>query len=1075
MSDKTDAAPHQKQDEQSTTIGTAPNGSMMHELKERVKELNCFYRITKIVRNSKFSIDEALQKIIELVPPAWQFPDITCARIHLNGREFTTENYKKTKWMIESNIVVEEKKIGVLEVYYLEEKPQENEGSFLTEERRLIDAIADLLGKFIEERHIKEEFEQQRRRLDYVEKMMKAEEKEVPSKIKTPEKKQDWEVILDLLAKTDPRTLLRLTRKMAYHLYRMENEKIINLLIKITPPDSDSTAVDSRRFTVPNPKHDLNTFLSVQKQVFEIAKESIPSDSIATLFENWMKQDKARPLLLSSQKTGIPLVEITAELNRFFDQEDIKTAISPEDEMSIKTALIRRFFTERLEYLNIAKTAFELEDFVNLIDHMVGPMQGAGKLGGKASGVLLAEKLIKEEMKTDDVLKDIAFPKNWYITSDTILSFIHYNDLDEVSHVKYLDPLEIRQEQPFLEQIFKNSSFPNEIVEGLRKIIRDFKDKPIIVRSSSLLEDNFGYSFSGKYKSMFVPNIGTEEDRMNGLMNAIAEVYASTFSPDPIEYRRERGLLDFNEEMGILIQEVVGTQVGPYFMPTFAGVAFSRNEFRWSPRITREDGMIRIVPGLGTRAVDRVTNDYTILISPKRPNLLVNTLVEERVKYSPRFMDVINIETGMIETVDAVQVIKKYFDTFPKITDIISIHEQGRLSNSFSIMIDPEKADFVVTFQNLFEKTEFLEKIKHILILLEEKIGVPIDVEFASDGETLYILQCRPQSQSRGIERKPVPKDIPEDKKVFFAKKYVTTGQIENIEYIVYVVPEEYTNLSKREQMQKVAKIIGELNIKLPRRKFIIIGPGRWGSKGDIRLGVPVRYGDINNCSLMVEIAKEKGGYTPELSFGTHFFQDLVESNIRYLPLYPDQEENLFNEQLLLESDNKLSTVLQGFKNFEDVVRVIKISDLIPGGTLSVIMDGEANEALAYFKPPDHLTWRTQKVEEIAQALDPDLYGIKALYLIGSTKDGSAGPSSDIDLLVHFKGTEEQKDKLMAWLDDWGKKLGQENKERTGYETGGLLDVHIITDEDIKNRSSWATHITSPYQAVKKIPLKKEP
>lgn len=1074
MTDKSDFTKDYKKDDQST-IGTTQNGTMMHELKERVKELNCFFRITKIIRNSKLSIDEALQQIVVLIPQAWQFPDISCARIKLNDkREFKTENFKKTQWILESDIIAEDKKIGVLEVCYLEKKPQTDENPFLSEELRLIDAIADILGKFIEERQIKEELEKQRKKLDYVEKMIKAEEKEAPSTIKTTEKKADWEVILDLLVKTDPRTLLRLTRKMTYYLYRMENEKISNLLTKIAPQDSDSTAVDWRRFSMPNPKQDLDSFLNIQKQVFEIAKESLPSDIIANLFANWMKQDKARPLLLSSQKTGIPLVEITAELNRFFDQADIETTISPEDEMSIKAALIRRFFTDRLEYLNVAKTAFELRDFVNLVDHIVGPAQGAGKLGGKTSGVLLAEKLIKEEMKTDETLKDIDFPKSWFITSDTILSFIHYNDLDEVSHVKYLDPLEIRQEQPFLEQIFKNSSFPFELIEGLRKIIKDFKDKPIIVRSSSLLEDSFGYAFSGKYKSLFVPNIGSEEERLNSLMNAIAEIYASTFSPDPIEYRRERGLLDFNEEMGILIQEVVGVKIGPYYMPTFAGVAFSRNEFRWSPRITREDGMIRIVPGLGTRAVDRMGNDYPILISPKRPNLLVNILVEERVKYSPRFMDVINLENRTIETVDAAQLIKKYFDSIPRVTDIISIHDHGRLINTFNVMMDPEKADIVVTFQNLFEKTDFLEKIKHILTLLEQKIGVPVDVEFASDGKKLYILQCRPQSQSRGIERKPVPKDVPEDHKVFFTKKFVTTGQIENIEYIVYVDPEGYTNLTKREQMQKVAKIISELNIKLPKRKFILIGPGRWGSKGDIKLGVPVRYGDINNSSMLVEIAKEKGGFTPELSFGTHFFQDLVESNIRYIGLYPGQENTIFNEKLLIESDNKLSTILQTYKDYEDVVRVIKITDIIPRGTLSVIMDGETNEALAYLKPSDHHTWRAQKVEEIADALDPDVYGVKALYLIGSTKDGSAGPSSDIDILVHFKGTEEQKDKLMAWFDEWGKKLDQENKERTGYETGGLLDIHIITDDDIKNRSSWATHITSPYQSVKKIPLKKE-
>lgn len=1054
----------------------ATNGNMMHELKERVKELNCFYRITKIVNDSKLSIDEALQRIVELMPPAWQFPDITCVRIIIEGRkEFTTENFKKTRWALSSDIIVDEKKIGVLEVHYLEEKPQASEGPFLLEERRLIDGIASVVGKFIEERHIKEELEQQRRRLDYVQKIMRAEEKEAASKTKVPEKKQDWEVILDLLVKTDPRTLLRITRKMTYYLYRIENEKVTNLLNKIAPAmDSDSSAVDWHHVNMPNQRQDLDALVTIQKQVFEIAKESIPSEVISNLFANWMKQDKARPLLLQSQKTGIPLVEIAAELSRFFDQPDAETSISPEDQMSIKTALIRRFFTERLEYVNVAKMFFDVADFDHLLEHVAGPAQGTGKLGGKASGVLLAEKIIKEEMKKDDMLKDIQFPRSWYLTSDSILSFIHYNDLDEVSHVRYLDPIEIRQEQPFLEQIFKNSSFPYEIVEELRHVIRDFKDRPIIVRSSSLLEDNFGYAFSGKYKSLFVPNIGTEEECLRSLLSAIAEVYASTFSPDPIEYRRERGLLDFNEEMGILIQEVVGTHVGPYDMPTFAGVAFSRNEFRWSPRISREDGMIRIVPGLGTRAVDRMGNDYPILISPRRPNLQVNPLVEERIKYSPRFMDVINLETGIIETVDAVSFFRKYADEFPGLSDIVSVHEGGRLTPP-SVLFNPEKADLVVTFAALFEKTDFLEKIKRILTILEEKIGTPVDVEFASDGTHLYMLQCRPQSQSRDIERKPVPKDIPEDRKLFSTKKYVTTGQIENIEYIVYVIPEEYTNLTKREQMQRVAKIVSELNTNLPKRKFILMGPGRWGSKGDIKLGVPVRYGDINNTAMMLEIAKEKGGYIPELSFGTHFFQDLVESNIRYLPLYPDQGEDLFNEKLLFDSENKLTTVLPGCKNYEDVVRLIKISDIIPGGTLSVVMDGEANEALAYLKPPDHQTWRAQKIEEIAQALDPILYGIQDMYLIGSTKDGSAGPTSDIDLLVHFKGSDEQKDKLMVWFDEWGKKLARENKERTGYETEGLLDVHIITDEDIKKKNSWASHITSPYQTVRKIPLKKEP
>jgi len=272
--------------------------------------------------------------------------------------------------------------------------------------------------------------------------------------------------------------------------------------------------------------------------------------------------------------------------------------------------------------------------------------------------------------------------------------------------------------------------------------------------------------------------------------------------------------------------------------------------------------------------------------------------------------------------------------------------------------------------------------------------------------------------------------------------------------------------------MQKIATIINELNQKLPRRKFILMGPGRWGSRGDMKLGVPVKYGDINNTSLLVEIAKKKGEYTPELSFGTHFFQDLVEADIKYLPLYPDELKIIFNEKILLDAKNHLSKNVSSHKKYQHVVKLVKTSDLLEGGRLCVIMDGDTNDALAYLKPPDHWNWRMQKVEEIAENVEAETYGIQAIYLIGSTKTGEAGPGSDIDLIVHFKGNDEQKDLLMAWFEEQGKKLAKENQERTGIETEDLLDVHVITDEDIKNKNSWATHITSPYMSVKKLHLK---
>src|SRR5690606_9145834 len=134
----------------------------------------------------------------------------------------------------------------------------------------------------------------------------------------------------------------------------------------------------------------------------------------------------------------------------------------------------------------------------------------------------------------------------------------------------------------------------------------------------------------------------------------------------------------------------------------------------------------------------------------------------------------------------------------------------------------------------------------------------------------------------------PLPQDIPKNQIIFTAKRYITNGQIENISHIVYVDPEAYSNLQSLSELTDVGKAVGMLNVILPRRRFILMGPGRWGSRGDIKMGVQVTYADINNTAALIEIARQRSSYVPELSFGTHFFQDLVEANIRYLPLYPD-------------------------------------------------------------------------------------------------------------------------------------------------------------------------------------------
>jgi hypothetical protein len=455
-----------------------------------------------------------------------------------------------------------------------------------------------------------------------------------------------------------------------------------------------------------------------------------------------------------------------------------------------------------------------------------------------------------------------------------------------------------------------------------------------------------GTSFAGKYKSLFLANKGLKENRLIDLMDAIAEVYASTFGPDPVEYRAEHGLLDYHEEMGIMIQEVVGKRVGKYFMPAFAGVAFSRNEFRWSSRIKREDGLIRLVLGLGTRAVDRLSDDYPLLIAPAQPGLRVNVTLDEMVRYSPKRIDVINLDTCSFESMEIKVLIKECGNEYPALTKLISIIDGDRLIKPRAVGTNFREVDFVVTLEGLLESTPFIKKVMAILSELQKRYGHPVDIEFAHDGENFYLLQCRGQSFGEDSKPAEIPANIPKEKIIFTAKKFISNGFVPSISYIVYVDPQKYSEISNHDELLAVGKAVGKLNSILPKRKFILMGPGRWGSRGDIKLGVSISYSDINNTSMLIEIARKKKNYVPDLSFGTHFFQDLVEANIRYLPLYPDDEGIIFNEDFLISSKNHLAVLLPQFSHLANVITVINIPATTKGQLLNVYMNADTDEAV---------------------------------------------------------------------------------------------------------------------------------
>jgi len=1046
-----------------------PINNLVEELKERAKELNCLYAVQETLVKPNIKIRDAVTKIIEVIPPGWQYSEVCTSRIQIGAKTYKSENFQKSDWSIHSDIVVQDQIEGQISVYYTEEKPEEAEGPFLLEERRLINTIADQLGNYLLHRRLQDVFEKRTK--------------------SGGEGEAGWRAVLSLLKKTDPDLLITIARKMVHHLCEhgiKEAESLWGLF-------SSAYQEDREIIETNYPYHFKKNKEAIGSldAVFNLAGISLDEEDILNSIQQWIKEDQSGFLVNTLVQPNRSITDMFGAIDRYKNLSDQGLVLSTARQQSVQMSLIRRLLSERDGYIKSAKKHIEIEDFYDLSDRIIYQPDSYGKLGGKGAGIFLAMQVMQKALRNQDILKSVKTPKTWYIVSDALFSLIEHNNMEEIIEHKYLNIGEVRQEYPYVVHVFNNAPLPPEIIKGLSVALDDFGDVPLIIRSSSLLEDQVGMSFAGKYKSLFVANQGSKEERLNSLMDAITEVYASLYGPDPIEYRHQHGLIDHHEEMGILIQEVVGQQVGKYYFPAYAGVAFSQNEFRWSSRIQKEDGLVRIVPGLGTRAVDRLIDDYPILAAPGQPGLRVNNSLDEIVRYSPHMIDVINLEKGRFETIKIDKLLKECGQDYPKIKQLVSIISEDQAMIPTGLGPDFENDKLVFTFDGLFSNSSFLSLLRTVLDELQEQLSHPIDIEFACDGEDFYLLQCRSQSYGTDIIPAEIPTDIPDDKLVFTANRYVTNGTLSNISHIVYVDPISYSQIASREEMLDVGRAIGRINSTLPKRNFILMGPGRWGSRGDIKLGVNVTYSDINNSAALIEIAQKQGDYTPDLSFGTHFFQDLVESAIRYLPLYPHHRGIVFNLKFLQESPNIYIDLVPDLPHLEKTIHVIDVKSVSNGNVFQILMNADKNLAVGMLveeeelvdeqtapqnrqlarAKEDHWRWRFQTAEAIASQLNSERFGVKGLYLFGSTKNATAGPQSDIDLLIHFIGDENQRKELLSWLEGWSYSLSEINLRRTGYKTDGLLDINLITDEDIEKRTSYAVKIGAVTDGAFPLPL----
>lgn len=689
----------------------------------------------------------------------------------------------------------------------------------------------------------------------------------------------------------------------------------------------------------------------IRELTLDYSAANFSREEIDDLVNITRKREEAQTLEEVANLSAVSFSLLAEKVRDFCRLPKGQTRLSENESMAARVALIRSFISDQLRYIGIAKHYLRIRDFDDLVGRIVADETGAGVIGGKAGGMLLGARILAAEAARDPRAPQVEFttPETFYLRSDVIERFLEHNGLHYMQDHKYKSIEEIRNEYPMILDLFKNADFPPSIVEKVGAVLDRAGNHPLIVRSSSLLEDRFETAFAGKYRSVFVSNQGTRGERLDELLGAIAEVYASSLHPDPISYRSRNDLLDYNENMAVMIQKLVGTRVGRYFLPVWAGVGFSHNPYRRNTRVKPQDGLARVVFGLGTRAVDRVSQDFPRMLALGLPAMRAESTPEEIIRVSQKKIDVINLDENTFQTVP----IDDVLSLRPRLKElglVFSTYENGYLRPLMGDHMLGGSGEMVATFDRFAEASPYPAFLRWALQTLEKAYGCPVDIEFACDGKTFHLLQCRPQAMPRETARVELPSGVPPERRIFTASRDVIGAAVHDIEYVVLIDPRDYNRLESTEQRRDVARAVRRLNRELAGRRFILMGPGRWGSK-DMRLGVRIGYSDINNTSMLIEIARQKGDYLPEVSYGSHFFQDLVESEIQYLALYPDEPQIEFNEDFLRGGGSVLPELLPEFAELADVVRVIHVPRLSGGALLNIDMDGDRQQALAWLPP----------------------------------------------------------------------------------------------------------------------------
>lgn len=607
--------------------------------------------------------------------------------------------------------------------------------------------------------------------------------------------------------------------------------------------------------------------------------------------------------------------------------------------------LLRMVISRNERMLELAERYLTLEDLLAVRHRMIG----AGLVGGKAAGMIVARAILRQAA---GCWQQILEPHDsFFVGSDVFYSYLVSNGCwrmrqKQRDSARFLEDVERAREQMLA------GSFPEFVRDQFAEMLDYFGQAPIVVRSSSLLEDSFGNAFSGKYESVFCANQGSPQERLDSFLAAVRHVYASAMGRDALLYRAERGLLDRDEQMALLVQRVSGATYGRFFFPQVAGVGLSFNPFAWSEQIDPKAGVLRLVFGLGTRAVRRSDDDYTRIVALNAPARRPETTSSEVRGYAQWRVDVLDLE-------------KKALCARPFEDVVESCGEQciemvaGRDPELIRQARETGRAAFpwVLTFKKLLEETSFVADMRTLLETLEKAYDYPVDVEFTANflpdrSYRINLVQCRPFQVKGGGTVAALPEAVAGRDVVLKAQGAVIGPSLATtVGRLIYVVPSIYGQLPHGDRYS-IARLIGRLTRleNQPEGALLLAGPGRWGT-AEPTLGVPVSFAEISRVSVLCEIIEMRQGLVPDVSLGTHFFNDLVETQVLYLGLIPNKEGNEVGADFIEHAPNRLPELIPAEAAWAEAVRVIDPADIPGGRVLRLHADTLRQSAICYFDP----------------------------------------------------------------------------------------------------------------------------